>query len=116
MAGEGRFEAAAASLLATMSIMDGVKLGGELLQIQPRLPIIITTDYRSAMTDSKARELGFLALLSKPNTARTLGEVVHRGLQQWVSTGQKLVADWFEVFPHGKHGENTPYRRIHFCD
>jgi PAS domain S-box-containing protein len=66
----------------TMPVMDGAKLGRELLQIQPHLPIIITTGYSGVMTAGKARELGFGGLLSKPSSARTLGEVVHRVLQQ----------------------------------
>jgi len=66
----------------TMPEMDGAKLGGQLLQIQPRLPIIIATGYSGVMTPGKARELGFRALLSKPTTAQTLAEAVHRVLQE----------------------------------
>jgi len=69
----------------TMPIMDGARLGHELLQIQPRLPIIIMTGYSGVMTAKKARELGFRELLSKPSTAKALGEVVHRVLQQTAS-------------------------------
>ena len=65
----------------TMPGMDGTKLGGQLLQLQPRLPIIIMTGYSGVMTAEKARELGFRELLSKPCTARALGEAVHRVLQ-----------------------------------
>ena len=64
----------------TMPGMDGAKLGRQLLQIQPRLPIIITTGYSGVMTAEKVRLLGFKELLSKPSTARTLGETVHRVL------------------------------------
>jgi CheY-like chemotaxis protein len=70
----------------TMPSMDGVKLGGQLLQLQPHLPIILTTGYSGVMTAAKVRELGFRELLSKPSTARTLGETVHRVLQQTAST------------------------------
>lgn len=69
----------------TMSGMDGAKLGVQLLQLQPNLPIIITTGYSGVMTPTKVRELGFRELLSKPSTARTLGETVHRVLQQAAS-------------------------------
>ena len=70
----------------TMPFMDGAKLGSQLLQMQPRLPIILTTGYSGVMTAAKARELGFRELLSKPSTAQTLGEAVHRVLHQTVST------------------------------
>ena len=70
----------------TMPGMDGAKLGAQLLQIQPTMPIIITTGYSGLMTAAKVRELGFRELLGKPSTARTLGETVHRVLQQTAST------------------------------
>jgi CheY-like chemotaxis protein len=78
----GTFDLAITDL--TMPIMDGARFGSQLLQIQPSLPIIISTGYSSVMTDVKARELGFRELLSKPSTARTLGEAVHRVLHQQV--------------------------------
>ena len=65
----------------TMPGMDGAKLGHELLQIRPQLPIIITTGYSRIMTPAKVVELGFKELVNKPSTARTLGEAVHRALQ-----------------------------------
>jgi PAS domain S-box-containing protein len=70
----------------TMPGMDGTKLGGQLLQLQPSLPIIIMTGYSGVMTAEKARELGFRELLSKPCTARALGEAVHRVLQRSVAS------------------------------
>jgi signal transduction histidine kinase/ActR/RegA family two-component response regulator len=70
----------------TMPVMDGVKLGSQLLQIQPHLPIIITTGYSGVMTPGKARELGFQGILTKPCAARTLAEAVHRVLQPTAST------------------------------
>ncbi len=75
----------------TMPIMDGAKLGAHLLQIQPRLPIIITTGYSGAMTLERMHELGFRDLLSKPCTARTLGETVHRVLQPTASTQASVM-------------------------
>jgi len=65
----------------TMPVMDGAKLGSQLLQIQPRLPIILTTGYSLIMTEERVRELGFRELLVKPIPARALGEAVHRALQ-----------------------------------
>lgn len=64
----------------TMPVMDGAKLGGQMLQIQPRLAILLTTGYNSAMTADRARELGFRELLIKPATTRVLAEAVHQAL------------------------------------
>jgi len=63
-----------------MPIMDGIKLGGQLLKIQPDLPIILTTGFSGLITAEKLRALGFRELLNKPSTIRTLGETVHRVL------------------------------------
>jgi len=62
----------------TMPVMDGAKLGRQLLQIQPHLPIIITTGYTGVMTAGKIQQLGFRELMPKPTTARVLGETVNR--------------------------------------
>jgi PAS domain S-box-containing protein len=64
----------------TMPGLDGAKLGSQLLEIRPGLPILLTTGYSGIMTDESVRELGFCALLVKPTTARALGEAVHRAL------------------------------------
>ena len=66
----------------TMPDMDGAKLGAQLLQLQPRLPIIIMTGYSGVLTGEKVRQLGFRELLNKPISLRTLGETVHRVLHQ----------------------------------
>jgi len=70
----------------TMPGMDGTKLGRELLQLQPNLRIILVTGYSRMMTPEKARELGFRELMSKPSTAWSLGEAVHRVLLTATST------------------------------
>jgi len=62
----------------TMPGMDGIKLGGQLLQLQPHLPIIIMSGFSGALTAEKVRELGFRELLCKPCTPRELAETVHR--------------------------------------
>jgi CheY-like chemotaxis protein len=64
----------------TMPGVDGIKLGSQLLQVQPRLGIILSTGYSGVITEEAARELGFRGLLVKPTTARALGEAVHRAL------------------------------------
>jgi PAS domain S-box-containing protein len=70
-----------------MPVMDGVKLGEQLQEIQPHLPIILTTGFSGSMTAEKVRALRFRALLSKPSTARTLGETVHRVLHPAAGVG-----------------------------
>jgi CheY-like chemotaxis protein len=71
-----------------MPVMDGVKLGSELRLMQPHLPMVIVTGSSGMMNLTRARELGFGGLLTKPSTARALGEVVHRVLHQTTSTGK----------------------------
>ncbi len=63
-----------------MPVMDGTQLAAELLKLQPGLPIILVSGYRGTLTDEKVKELGFHALLLKPNTVQTLGEAAHRVL------------------------------------
>jgi len=75
----------------TMPIMDGLNLGRQLLEIQPHLAIILTTGYSGILTTEKVRELGFQDLLTKPGSARTLGEAVHRALQRKPLTKPCLV-------------------------
>jgi signal transduction histidine kinase/FixJ family two-component response regulator len=64
----------------TMPGMDGIKLGTQLLAVQPRLSVILTTGYNGVMTEESVRKLGFRGLLVKPTTARALGEAVARAL------------------------------------
>jgi PAS domain S-box-containing protein len=76
----GRFDLIITDL--TMPGMDGITLGQQLLQIQPRLAIILSTGYAGILTTGKVRELGFQELLDKPAQARSLGEAVYRALHQ----------------------------------
>jgi CheY-like chemotaxis protein len=64
----------------TMPVMDGVRLGSQMLQIQPRLALVLTTGYSGVITAENVRELGFRELLIKPCTARVLSEAVQRAL------------------------------------
>jgi len=70
----------------TMPGMDGAKLGAQLLLLEPCLRIIITTGYSGVLTPDKARALGFQEILSKPSSARILGETVHRVLRRTAAT------------------------------
>jgi FixJ family two-component response regulator len=69
-----------------MPVMDGVKFGGQLLQSQPDLPIILMTGFSGLMNAEKVRGLGFRELVTKPVTVRTLGETVHRVLHPAAAT------------------------------
>ena len=64
----------------TMPSMDGIKLGRQLLQLNPDLAVILSTGYSGMITEETIQELGFRGLLVKPTTARALGEAVHRAL------------------------------------
>ncbi len=70
-----------------MPVMDGIELGRQLLQIQPGLPLILTTGFGGTLTAEKVRELGFCEILRKPSTARTMSEAVHRVLHQTTGMG-----------------------------
>jgi len=61
-----------------MPILDGSRFVRQLLQMQPRLPIILTTGYSGTLTSEAVRELGACELLIKPATIRALAEAVHR--------------------------------------
>jgi CheY-like chemotaxis protein len=54
-----------------MPVMDGLKLGGQLLQIQPRLPIVLTTGPHG--NDDRWKSAG-------TGLPRTAGQAIHRPL------------------------------------
>ena len=60
----------------------GADLAEKLLALRPRLPVILTTGFNATMTAATARELGFRELLPKPYGMRSLGEAVHRVLNE----------------------------------
>ena len=66
----------------TMPVMDGLRLGTQMLQFQPGLPIILMTGYSGDLTAEKVCALGFSQLLEKPCAARALAEAVHQVLLQ----------------------------------
>jgi signal transduction histidine kinase/FixJ family two-component response regulator len=66
----------------TMPVMDGARLGSQMLQIRPDLLMILTTGYSGLMTIEKVKELGFRDRMNKPSSARILGETVRRVLDQ----------------------------------
>ena len=80
-----RTEPGAFDLVVTdlnMPSMDGARLAGQLLLLQPDLPIILTTGFSTALSPEKMRDLGVRELLDKPSNTRSLGEMVRRVLDQ----------------------------------
>ena len=65
----------------TMPAMDGITLGKQLRQINPNLPIVLSTGYKGMITEELIHGWGFRGLLVKPTTARALGETVRSALQ-----------------------------------
>ena len=62
--------------------VSGADLAEKMLTLRPQLPVILTTGFNATMTPATARELGFRELLPKPYGMRTLGEAVHRVLNE----------------------------------
>jgi hypothetical protein len=52
--------------------MGGVKFGEQLLELQPNLPIILTTGFSGFLTEGKVRAPGFGELLNIPSIIQTL--------------------------------------------
>jgi len=66
----------------TMPGMTGEKLTRELLEINPRLPVIICTGYSERVDAYKARELGARDFVFKPLRMRDLAVLVRRVLDE----------------------------------
>jgi signal transduction histidine kinase/ActR/RegA family two-component response regulator len=49
-----------------MPLMTGAELARQILRIRPDVPIILFTGYNEAMTEARARDLGFRKLAAKP--------------------------------------------------
>jgi len=64
----------------TMPGMTGFFLAGELLKVQPGLPIILMTGYSASLTAAHVEAAGIHQLLFKPTTIRSLGTAVHAAL------------------------------------
>jgi CheY-like chemotaxis protein len=64
----------------TMPGMTGLVLAEQLLQMQPGLPIILTTGYSHTLTSEAVEAAGLRQLLIKPFTIQSLGNAVHAAL------------------------------------
>ncbi|MFM9845272.1 MAG: PAS-domain containing protein [Dongiaceae bacterium] len=65
----------------TMPGMAGDQLAEALREIRPDLPVIICSGYGARVGEARLREIGAVALLSKPVTTATLARVVMEALE-----------------------------------
>jgi PAS domain S-box-containing protein len=66
----------------TMPGMTGDELAAQIREVRPDLPVIICSGYAARVSESRMRELGVVALLSKPVTTPTLARAVAQALDQ----------------------------------
>lgn len=66
----------------TMPEMDGRKLTSKILELCPRLPVILCTGHSEHINESEAQELGFQSFLEKPVAPYTLAHALRRALQK----------------------------------
>ena len=60
--------------------MIGVDLAVQILQIAPRMPVLLASGYTGTWTREKARELGLRDVIPKPATFEALAQAVHAAL------------------------------------
>jgi CheY-like chemotaxis protein len=63
-----------------MPQITGLELAKDLLGTNPRLPIVMCTGYSGGVTDAAVKEVGVLALLTKPVDPRELARTVRQAL------------------------------------
>jgi CheY-like chemotaxis protein len=76
-----------------MPEMTGLVLAGQLLKIQPELPIIITTGFNAVLTAAQVEAAGIRQLLFKPITVQSLGTAVHTVLSTKSAARILLIDD-----------------------
>jgi len=64
----------------TMPNLSGLDVGRQLFQMNPDVPVILTTGYSATLDVERARKLGFRDLLLKPYTIAALGESLRKAL------------------------------------
>jgi PAS domain S-box-containing protein len=65
----------------TMPNMTGDQLAQKLLEIRPRLPVILCTGYSERMTEARAREMGIKAFVMKPVVMQDLSVTIRKVLE-----------------------------------
>ena len=69
----------------TMPNMTGVELAGEILRLQPGIPIILCTGFSELITAEKAKAMGIRELLMKPLVLADIAATVRRVLDSGMS-------------------------------
>jgi CheY-like chemotaxis protein len=81
----GTFDAVVTDL--TMPHMSGIELARAVQEIQPQIPVVLTTAFHQKLEGKNPLDLGFAALLPKPYNIHALRDVLQRALKP-DSTGQ----------------------------
>ena len=66
----------------TMPNMNGDKLAGELMNIRPDIPVIISTGYSKKISDERAAKIGIKAFAMKPISKAELAKTVRKVLDE----------------------------------
>lgn len=81
----------------TMPRLTGLELAGNLLMLQPDLPIILCTGFKEKVTEEEIKRLGIQQLLSKPfaiqTLAMTIRQVLDKNMQQEAMDTEKSDHD-----------------------
>jgi PAS domain S-box-containing protein len=64
----------------TMPKMTGDKLGAEIMEIRPEIPVILCTGFSERMSEEKALELGFCSFVMKPVVIEEIANKIRRAL------------------------------------
>jgi PAS domain S-box-containing protein len=66
----------------TMPRLTGADLAGELLRLQPNLPIVLCTGFNETINAETAKSLGIRGILMKPVALRELAELIRKELDK----------------------------------
>jgi len=96
LADPGRFDLVISDM--TMPNITGDVLAKKIMEIDPRVPIILCTGFSERISEAQARSLGISALLMKPLGMRSLAKTVRSALdskrvdESQITTDSKIVA------------------------
>ncbi len=65
----------------TLSDMSGTALAARLKEIEPALPVVMTSNDHRPELEAEARQVGLLFYAHKPASHRLIGEVVEKALR-----------------------------------
>ena len=71
----------------TMPHMTGIELSKRILEIRPRMPIVLLTGFGDGTNEKTTRARGISSLLIKPVATRQLAEAVAKAIRSRVSRG-----------------------------